>query len=217
MKIIHAPRKFNSEKRRLNIYLIQIRKPMQVDGRKFAKLELAYDLTMPLAKRIRKSQKVINLTHIQFDLRSTCVDMRLGDPKWWNNSVHTSQRKRVTKRNASSTQVENLCWLASTYESVWPAKQKIVACGRLWIKFFNANCRVDGDAQLLCSVGKFFPCTCFYLHRFSVKIALPLFLSLCFPILYQRWIFSKRRDVARNSSLHKLVIPPTLPMVTRIY
>ena len=58
-------------------------------------------------QRHSKSQKIVTLTHIQFDLRSTCIDWRWVAKRWKNcvdsrknlsSSVDQSQRKWAAKR-----------------------------------------------------------------------------------------------------------------------
>ena len=101
--------------------------------RKFAKPELAHGLA--------KSRKFHAYT---VDLRSICVDSRWAAKRWKtcvdlrtnlsSTKVNASHSKWVAKRNASRTQVENLCWLASTCESVWPGLY--VSCSVVKVLFF---------------------------------------------------------------------------------
>ena len=77
-----------------------------------------------VTKRIHKSQKVVNFTHVYRRIainlcRLSCVGWPNGEElasscvRIWTRPVIASQRKWVAKRKASSK-------LASTCESVWP-------------------------------------------------------------------------------------------------
>ena len=93
--------------------------------RKFAKPEVAYGLATVVAKRTRKSQKVVNFTLIQI----TCVEWLNGKRTYVDLRTNLSSTKVNISHYKSSgcsneTQVEHLPCLASTCEFVWPELQR---------------------------------------------------------------------------------------------